>query len=53
MQVLIEVNKKRKEKKAQALECSNRAVGVAENFSEIMSNQCVPFNRNHTDVIVR
>lgn len=38
-QVLIEINNMRKEVHAQPLECSNRAVGVSENFSEIMSEQ--------------
>lgn len=41
MQALIEINRMRKEVGAQVLECSNRAVGVCENFSEIMAELCV------------
>lgn len=36
VQVLVEINKLRKSMKAQPLECSNRAVGVCDNFSNIM-----------------
>lgn len=49
----MEVNQLRMEVRAHPLECSNRAVGVAENFSNMMADMCVilpsTFVRYRTD----
>lgn len=51
MQVIIEVNNRRAEAGVQLLKCSNRAVGTAENFSNIMADLCGPVPHCH-DLII-